>query len=243
MNVFSNNHILAGLPRKEGDILLPVSEKVEIHLGDILAEARTPLQFVHFPVDSAISMTARQDQGRMVEVTLTGKEGSSGSSIVLGDTRSLCTAMVQIPGIAVRIPSSTLVGQLSYLPYLQAALARHNSLLLQIAIVSVGCNRFHSVPQRVARWLKAHWHRTGIETFPFSAQFLAAQVGADSNVVADALKTMREEKILDVGRNKVTITDHDALIRRACECYELAKQATEDYMLALAQIARSYSGT
>src|SRR5688572_12571318 len=102
--VFSHNHILAGLPRKERDIVLPVSEQVDLHLGEVLAEARTSLQFVHFPVTSAISMTAREDHGHMVEVTLTGKEGSSGSSIVLGDTRSLCTAMIQIPGVAVRIP-------------------------------------------------------------------------------------------------------------------------------------------
>ena len=185
-------------------------------------------------------MTATQDHERMVEVTLTGKEGSSGSSVVLGDTRSLCTAMIQIPGEAVRIPTSTITGDLPHLPYLEAALSRHNSLLLQTAVISVGCSRFHTVPQRVARWLKAHWYGTGIETFPFSAQFLAAQVGAESKAVGEVLKSLSQNGVVRLGHNQITIADHDALSKQACECFELGRQATEDYISALAEISRAH---
>ncbi len=237
---FSRNQILAGLPRQERDRLLPASEVVQVHLGETLAEFRTPLRFIHFPLNSAISMTATQDHERMVEVTLTGKEGSSGSSVVLGDRRSLCTAMIQIPGVAVRIPTSSIIEELSQLPCLEAALSRHNSLLLQTAVVSVGCSRFHTVPQRVARWLKAHWYRSGIETFPFSAQFLAAQVGAEPQAVGEVLKALSQNGLLKLGHNQVTIADHDALSKQACECFELARQASEDYISALGEISRAH---
>jgi hypothetical protein len=237
----SKNSVLAGLPRQERDFLFPVCETVEIHLGETIAEAGMKLPFVHFPVNSAISMTAMQDREHMVEVTLTGKEGSSGSSVVLGDERSTCTAMVQIPGVAVRVQTSAITGQASRLRYLQSALSRHNLLLMRTAVISVGCSRFHAVPQRMARWLKAHWHRTGIESFPFSAQFLAAQVGADYKIVAEALKTFQENNIVKMGRNTVTIVDHQALGKEACECYGLAKQAADDYMAALAEIARTHA--
>ncbi len=240
-DALSKNSVLAGLPRQEGDLLIPACEIVEIHLGETLAEAGTPLQFVHFPVSSAISMTAMQDREHMVEVTLTGKEGSSGSSVVLGDERSTSTAMVQIPGSAIRIQTSAITGQASRLPYLQAALSRHNLLLMRTAVISVGCSRFHAVPHRMARWLKAHWYRTGIESFPFSAQFLAAQVGADHKIVAEALKTFHDNNIVKLGRNPVTIVDQEALGKEPCECYGLAKQAAVDYMAALAEIARTHA--
>ena len=148
------NRVLAGLPRQERALLLPACEQVEVHLGDTISQAGKPLQFVHFPLDSAMSMTAWPDHEHMVEVTLTGKEGSSGSSVVLGDDRSMCTALVQIPGTAIRIPTSTVMGQLSRLPYLQAALSRHNLSLMRTAVISVGCSRFHTVSQRMARWLQ-----------------------------------------------------------------------------------------
>lgn len=210
-------------------------------MGDILDEAGRPIQFIHFPLNSAISVTAMEGHEHSVEVTLTGKEGSSASSIVQGDDRSMCTAMVQIPGAAVRIPTAAVMGQLSRLPYLGAALSRHNLLLMRNAVISVGCSRFHTLPQRLARWLKAHWHRTGIESFPFSARFLAAQVGAeDDTLVADVLDAFQSHGMVKKGRNHVMITGHDALTRQACECYELAKNATDEYLVALAEIARSH---
>lgn len=237
----SKNRVLGGLPSQERDLLLPASEITQIHLGETLAEAGNPLEFVHFPLNSAISMTAMQDGEHMVEVTLTGKEGCSGSSVVLGDNRSQCTAMVQIPGDAICIRTSTLTEEEPRLPYLRSALSRHNLLLMRTAVLSVGCSRFHSVPQRIARWLKAHWHRTGIESFPFSAQFLAAQVGADHKTVAEALKAFHDNNVVKTGHNKVTILNHDALGKQACECYELARQAADDYMFALAEIARTHA--
>jgi CRP-like cAMP-binding protein len=240
LDEISGNRILAGLSEKERQLVHPSCERVDIHLGESLGHAGTPLEFIHFPISSVISMTAMQDHEHMVEVTLTGKEGCSGSSVVLGDSRSLCTAMVQIPGTAIRIPTASVMNQLSRLPYLQAALARHNLLLMRTAVISVACSQFHTVSQRLARWLKAHWYRSGIRTFPFSSQFLAAQVGADPKSMADALQAFQKDNLITSGHNNVTIVDHEALGKQACECSKLAKQATDEYVGALDDIARSY---
>jgi len=67
LSEMTQNRILAGLPTTERRLLLPACESVEIHLGEILGDAGKPLGFIHFPVTSAISMTAMQDQGHMVE--------------------------------------------------------------------------------------------------------------------------------------------------------------------------------
>jgi hypothetical protein len=235
-----DNQILAGLPRGEQDILLPACEMIEVNLGDILDEAGMPVAFVHFPLIAAISVTAMEDPAHMIEVTLTGKEGASGSSVVDGDDRSMCTTMVQIPGRAIRVPTSVVMSRLAQLPYLNAALSRHNLLLMRNAVISVSCSRFHSPPQRLARWLKAHWHRTGIDSFPFSAQFLSAQVGVEPNIVAGALDEFQQRGILKVTHKSVTITNQEALGQRACPCYELAKKAMEEYESKLAGIARSH---
>jgi hypothetical protein len=113
-------------------------------------------------------------------------------------------------------------------------------LLMRNAVISVGCGNYHMVPQRLARWLKTHWHRTGIDTFPFSAEFLSAQVGTDPTLVGETLEDLHKRGLVKVGRNKVTIADHDGLAEQACACYELAKSATEEYLAALAEIARAH---
>jgi hypothetical protein len=240
-DLFAKNSILHGLPASERQLIDPSREIVDVHLGDLIEEAGRPIQFLHFPVNSAISLTNVEDGDHIVEVTVTGREGCSGASIVLGDNRSPCMAMVQIPGTAVRLATSEVMDRRSSLPYLHAALARYNLLIMHVAVISVGCSQFHSPAQRLARWLKAHWQRVGMESFPFSSDFLACQVGVDSVIVKERLSDFKKSGIVDVGRNTVLITDQDGLEREACRCYTLAKQSVEEYICALNDLSMTHS--
>ena len=240
-DLLEKNSMLQGLPLSERRLIVPSCEIVELHLGDIIEEAGRPIRFLHFPINSAISLTNVQDQEHLVEVTVAGREGCSGASVVLSDDRSPCLAMVQIPGIAVRLPTPEVMDKLSSLPYLHAALARYNLLIMSLAVVSVGCSQFHSPAQRLARWLKAHWQRTGIESFPFSSDFLALQVGVDSAIVKKWLIDFKKQGIVDIGRNTVMITDQEWLERETCRCYTLAKESVEEYIGALGNLSKSHS--
>jgi hypothetical protein len=182
-NEYAANRVLALLPQQEAEIILPHTEVVEIHLGDIIDQPGEPIQNLYFPLRAAISMTDILDGRQTVEVTITGSEGCSGASVVQGSERAVCMALVQIGGPAVRVSAAALMSHLARLPYLQGALQRYNGLLLRHAVLSVGCNRFHSHQQRLARWLIAHRDRTGLETFPFTLDFLGAQVGLDRSTV------------------------------------------------------------
>ena len=240
-DLLDKNRMLQGLPLSERQLITPSCEIVELHLGDIIEEAGRPIQFLHFPIDSAISLTNVQDQEHIVEVNVTGKEGCSGASIVLGDNRSPCLAMVQIPGIAMRLAVSEVMERLSSLHYLHAGLARYNLLIINLAVISVGCSQFHSPAQRLARWLKAHWQRTGIESFPFSSDFLALQVGVDRATTKEWLSNFKKQGIVDVWLNRVMITDHNALEQQACRCYILAKESVEEYIVALGDLSEAHS--
>ncbi len=240
-NILERNSILERLPLSERQLITPFFEIIEVHLGDTLQEVGRPIPSLHFPIDAAISLTSMGDQEHLVEVTVTGREGCSGASIMLGNNRSPCLAMVQIPGTAARLDTSEVLDHRSSLPYLDAALARYNLLILSHAVMSVGCSQFHSPGQRLARWLKAHWQRTGIESFPFSPDFLALQVGVDSAMVKEWLVDFKKQDILDIEQNRVTITDQDALEREACRCYTLAKEAVEEYIGALDQLSQHHS--
>ena len=204
-DLLKKNRILRNLPLFERQLIIPSCELIELHFGDIIEEAGGPIQFLYFPIDSAISMTNVQDQEHIVEVTVTGKEGCSGASIVLGDNRSPYKVMVQVNGAAIRIATSKVVDRLSRLPYLTAALTRYNVLVMTLAVISVGCSQFHSPAQRLARWLKTHRQRTGLESFPFSSEFLASQVGVDSKIVTDRLVDF--ETILVNSRTQYSLVD------------------------------------
>ena len=242
MKDFSANRILALLPPPEAEVIVPHLELTEVQLGDIIDQPGKPIQYLYFPMGAAISITDMLDEHHIVEVTITGPEGCSGASIVQGSDQAVCMALVQIGGPAVRLAASALMSELPHLRYLEGALKRYNALLLRHAVVSVGCNRFHSHRQRLARWLKAHWDRTGLETFPFTMAFLAAQVGLDRDTVAEVVEDLKRHGIVTKGHSFITITDHEGLTAACCGCFALCKDATGQYVEGLQQLALTAAG-
>ncbi len=236
-NKFAANRILALLPPHEAERIFPYMEPIEIQLGDVIDQPGKPIQYLYFPLRAAISITDIRDEHHTVEVTITGTEGCSGASIVQGSDQAVCMALVQIGGPAVRLSASALKSELSHLPYLHGALQRYNGLLLRHAVVSVGCNRFHSNRERLARWLKAHWDRTGLETFPFTMEFLAAQVGLDRDTVSEIVGELSQEGIVVKAHRTIRITNHDGLTAACCKCFSLCREATGQYAAALEELA------
>jgi hypothetical protein len=234
---FSANRILALLPPQESEVILPHMEQTEVQLGDIIDRPGKPIQNLYFPLRAAISFTDMLDEHHTVEVTMTGAEGCSGASVVQGSDQSVCMALVQIGGPAVRLAASALRSELRRLPYLRGALEQYNTLLLRHAVVSVGCNRFHTHHQRLARWLKAHWERTGLDTFPFTMEFLGAQVGLDRDSITQIVAELSQQGIVAKAHRSITILNHDGLTAACCECFAVCKDATEQYMAGLTVLA------
>src|SRR5689334_5045595 len=158
-----NNYILSLMPQQELELLRPHCEVVSLHMGDVVEEARQHVRFIYFPIDSAISFTGRDESGRTVDVTVTGKDGCSGSCIAQGSETSASTAMIQVSGSAIRVPASVFKQNMDHLRFLREALVRYNLLLLRHAVISTSCSQFIRVssgwpaglsPMRIARGSK-----------------------------------------------------------------------------------------
>jgi hypothetical protein len=121
-NNFTANRILALLPPQEAEVILPHMERTQVQLGDTIDQPGKPIQNLYFPLRAAISFTDLLDDHHTVEVTMTGPEGCSGAAVVQGSDKSVCMALVQISGPAVRLAVSTLMSELPRLPYLRGAL-------------------------------------------------------------------------------------------------------------------------
>ena len=234
------NRILAGLPAAEYELLASSLEAKELYLGDAIAQTGEAITQLHFPVTGAISIVNQQENGRIVEVTVIGREGCSGATIVQGSETSPSVALVQVGGTAIALSASSITQRSDRLPYLSKALARYTLLLYRHSVISVGCSQFHSSSQRVARWLKAHWHRTGLESFPFTTTFFAAQVGINEKTVSEVLDAFEREGLVRLTRQNITIANQSVLADQSCPCFDQARVATDEYLLALADIARTY---
>jgi Crp-like helix-turn-helix domain len=240
-NPFARNRILAGLPSEERRMIEQRSEVTRVYLGDVMDRAGEEVTYLCFPIDAAISMMDMKDRTHTLDVALIGAEGCTGAWVVQGSETSPALNIVEIGGSIVRLPAAALIELLPKLPYVNAVLSRYNLLLMRQIVISVGCSQFHSPEQRIPRWLLDHSHRAGLKEFPFTTEFLSAQVGIDRETTRRALEDLQHRRLIAKGAREVAIVDAEGLARESCACFQLTKDATDGYVEALTRLSRVYS--
>jgi len=86
-------------------------------------------------------------------------------------------AVMQIPGIGLRVKSSVLMDVLNSTPELQVKWNRYVLIqALQVAQIAA-CNRLHEIEQRLARWLLMCQDRVESETIFVTHEFMAQMLG------------------------------------------------------------------
>jgi hypothetical protein len=84
------NGILTYLPPKERTILEEHFEVVSLQTKEELNAVNSPIRYLHFPVNSAISLMDLQPAGGIVEVAVVGMEGCTGFTVVQGYKNAPC---------------------------------------------------------------------------------------------------------------------------------------------------------
>ncbi len=102
----TRNRLLAALPPEILAALRPQLEPAELSLRQVLHAAGDPIVAVWFPETGWASMLAYLEDGDAAEVGLVGREGFVGLPLLLGAECDDLEAMVQAPGMALRMDSA-----------------------------------------------------------------------------------------------------------------------------------------
>lgn len=213
------NRLIERLSVKDRSHLLGGCEEVQLVFGEVLAEPGQAISHVIFPSRSFVSLLAPMGGASILEVALTGNEGMYGISVALGGDASQVQAVVQGAGPALRMESAAFRRDLALLPRLRSCVDLYVHVLMGQLVRSAGCNRFHVVEQRVARWLLMTSDRTHAPTFNMTHELLAHMLGVRRVSVTEAASQMQAKKLIRYSRGVVTILDRAGLERAACGCY------------------------
>jgi CRP-like cAMP-binding protein len=78
------NKILAALPAKEFDRLMPGLKIVELKLNEILHVVGERIEYVYFLSSGIVSMLTMLEGGTTIEAAVIGSEGIVGLSVIMG---------------------------------------------------------------------------------------------------------------------------------------------------------------
>lgn len=214
------NRILSALPHEEFLRLAPDIRPVELIQGTILYEWLTVTDEVLFPTSAVVSMVTLMEDGQSVESVLVGDDGISGAWLACGVERAPWRVVVQSAGRALAMDASVFLGHLEANPALRQLALRYSVAGHFLTSQSVGCNRFHDLASRAARWLLMVVERTDSREVRLTQEFLSQMLGAHRPSVTVALGTLEQAGLISRRRRGVIdILDHARLEVAACECY------------------------
>jgi CRP-like cAMP-binding protein len=223
------NELLLGLPTQECDSILSELTFVQLRTHDVLQETEEPIKYAYFVDSGMVSILSVMEDGKSVEVGLTGKEGCTGLQLAAGFKTSDTRALVQIAGTGFRLSSQSLLKVLRQCPILAKRMQQYALLLAMQGSQVAACNRLHEVDERLARWLLMSQDRIGIDggVVPLTHEFLAHMLGTRRSSVTVAAGLLAKSGLITYNRGHVKIENRALLEDAACECYDLIRKHTE----------------
>jgi CRP-like cAMP-binding protein len=227
--------MLAALPRKQYQRLLAGMESVPLIFGDVLYEPGERIRHVYFPGNSLVSLLTLIEGHLALEVGMVGREGMVGVPLSLGMDVSPVRALVQGGGVAMRMKSARFRKEIRKSPQLQQEVNRYTGTLMAQIAQTAGCNRFHVVTERLARWLLMTRDRVGSGEFRLTHEFLGHMLGVRRVGVTKAARALQGRKLITYSRGKIKILNHRALEAASCSCYAHVKDMHDGVGIAAAK--------
>jgi len=222
-DVHSSNRLLAAMPLKEYERLAPNLKPFSLKYGDAIYAEGSLIKYVYFPLGGIVSLLSAVDERSLLEVGIVGREGMVGLPVFLGVKRSANRAIVQGTGESVRLTTAAFISECSFQGDLPILLRRFAQSLMSQISQSAVCFRFHSVEQRLARWLLMTSDRIGSNDFQLTQEFLSNMLGVRREAVNKSAVEFHSRGLINYSRGRIQITDRRKLEQVACKCYALIK--------------------
>jgi CRP-like cAMP-binding protein len=221
----SSNILLRVLSEADQSLLEPHMEAVELDRGEVLVPVDEPIEFVHFLQNGIASITSRSAESERTEIGIFGRDGMSGTSLLLGDGRSPHETFIQVtPASSLRITSDRFDAAVAESATLRQVMLRYvKTLLIQAGQCAVA-NARHQIEARLARWLLMCHDRTDGDEIALTHEFMAIMIAAQRSGVTLALHLLEGAGMIRSRRSLVVIRDRGKLEELAGDSYGVAEK-------------------
>lgn len=223
------NRLLARLPPKDRTRLESHLELIHLRKGKILYHIGDQITDVYFPLEGMISLLSTTQEGGAVEVGMVGCEGMAGITTILGARELEYQMMVQIAGSAFRLKAELLCKEFDRTAALRDLLLRYTHVVVTQLSQSAVCNRFHTIEERLCRWLLIARDRVQSDTLEFTQEILSHMLGAPRTLVTMTAGRLQEAGLIMYKRGSITLLRREQMEDAACECYKVIKRAFDRF--------------
>lgn len=210
-----SNHLLSEIADSEYELIHRGLQLISLKKGDQLFCPGGLIEYAYFPVNALISISVESKDGVSLDMAMVGEEGAIG---LRGLFFNICPYRVcaATSGLAYVIHLKELSHLCRSGTWLHRMYIQANEQILEQIAAETSCAKFHSISQRVARWLLIRGHRTRSRLVEATHQSMANSLGIRREAVTLALLKLTG---IAHGRGQIEIQDFFALENEACDCY------------------------
>jgi CRP-like cAMP-binding protein len=228
---FASNRLLSTFGPADRLLIEASATAVELRRGEVLFEPGCAVPATHFPAaGTVVALVVGIADGRTVEVATIGKEGAVGGIVSGGNAPAFARAVVQIPGTALRVDLKAIEAAKIRSSHIRELFARYSDALLAQVMQSVACNAFHPLEARCCRWLLTAQDRAGVDDIPLTQEYLAEMLGVQRTTVSAVAGSLQDQGLIRYRRGSIRILRRDAVMGKACECYESVERHFRDVL-------------
>ena len=198
-------------------------ESIDLELHASVMGPDRPIAHVYFPETGVLSQIQQMRDGSAVEVSLVGSEGLAGLAVYLGSVTFPMEVACSAPGTFLRMRSADFLAEVARNPSLLKILHGYTQAVLEMRAQAIGCDRFHAVEARAARWLLEMDDRVLEDAFKMTHESLALMLGVRRQTVSEVVSGLCRQGWIVSGRGSIEIVDREGLEGASCECYEFIR--------------------
>lgn len=196
-------------------------------LGEVIYESGQSIEYIYFPVNCIISLLSVTEDGSSAEISVVGRDGMAGISVVLGGLSTPNRFVVQSHGCAYRMSASDLIAEFNSQAEIRILTLRYTQALFAQMSQTAVCNRHHSIDQQLCRWLLLSLDRLEDEHLNMTQELIANMLGVRREGVTQAAGKLQKVGAIEYQRGHITVLDRAMLERLCCECYSVVKNETD----------------
>ncbi|MEP6788479.1 MAG: Crp/Fnr family transcriptional regulator [Acidobacteriota bacterium] len=216
----SANLILNELSPEMRGVIEPALKTVFLSKEQFLYQEEDHLDYIYFPVTAVVSEFKMLEDGRMVEISVTGREGAIGLSSLFSDSHVVSNCVqVTHAGEAKRVDAATFEKLLRTNEKIRTGMSHFvDTYIRQISQKAI-CNMYHSVRERFCTCLLMIQDRCGMKTLKLTHEQIARTLGVYRPSITYIAQELRESSMINYSRGGILIRDRKRIEQAACSCY------------------------
>jgi CRP-like cAMP-binding protein len=229
---FTENRVLSRLPHADYERLRARLDPVRLPRGRALFEEGEVPRYAYFLAGGMVSLLAATADGSTVQVAMVGGEGVIGVPTLLGAGFMPYRVVVQLPATAQRVGAAALSAEFNRGGMLHDLLLRYLHTLITQITQSALCNRYHTIEERLCRWLLISRDRAHSDLLELTQESLAHMLGSQRTGVTAAAVALQRKGLISYRRGRIRLFNRQGLEDSSCECYGVITRGIDQYLAA-----------